>query len=94
MAGKGILLDDNNDLLIVNGSLVVGNSEMQEVGLIISMNQGELKSKPLLGCNLIQKVNQKISNTEVEQRVRVALAIDNKEYSLIKEKLKIELNVT
>ena len=30
-----ILLDDDNDLLIANGDFIIGESEMQEVGIII-----------------------------------------------------------
>lgn len=87
MAGKGILLDENGDLLISGKSLQIGKSEMQEVGLILSMNQGEQKFLPVLGPNLIQLQKSKSSKFDIEQRVRVHLAKDGKDYAQIKEKI-------
>ena len=49
---KDILLDENDDLKILNGDFDIGESEMQEVGIILRLRQGELKSDPILGANL------------------------------------------
>ena len=49
---KDILLDDNNDLKILNGDFDFGDSEMQEVGLILQSTQGEWKMTPTLGPNI------------------------------------------
>lgn len=91
MAGKGILLDDNNDLKIVGKRMVVGDSTMQEVGVILQMNQGELKSVPMLGPNLAQLKKTNASRFDLEQRMRVHLAIDGKDYQEIKQQLKTTL---
>jgi len=87
MANKGILLDENYNLIVKNKSVVVGNSEMQEVAIIIGLNQGDQKFVPILGPNLIQLKRTPKSRFDIEQRVRVHLAKDGKDYQSIKNKL-------
>jgi phage baseplate assembly protein W len=84
---KGIILD-NGKLKVLNKSLVVGDSEMQEVAIILSLNQGEHKFNPLMGPNLVQLLKSKASSFNIENRVRVALALDNKDYDALKNKIK------
>lgn len=91
MAGKGILLDNDNDLKVLNGRMVVGDTLMQEVGIIVQMQQGHLKSVPLLGPNLIQLKKTNLSRFDMEQRLRVHLAIDKKDYKQVKRQLEILL---
>lgn len=79
-----ILLDANDDLDIVHGDFVIGESLIQEVGIILRLNSGELKSDPILAPNLIQLVNSASNNQEFEQRVRLFLERDNKNYDDIK----------
>lgn len=88
MAGKGILLDDSGDLKILNKEVVIGNSEMQEVAVLLQMNQGEQKFHPLLGTNLVELINTKKSRFEIEKRVKISLIRDNKDYANIKDKIK------
>ena len=40
---KDILLDENNDIKLSNGDFNTGESEMQEVALILQSVQGEWK---------------------------------------------------
>ena len=87
MAGKGILLDDDNDIIVVNKSLIIGETEIQETGIILQMNQGEQKTVPVLGPNLVQLMKGNASKFDIEQRVRVHLAKDGKDYSAIKNKI-------
>jgi hypothetical protein len=85
-----ILLDDNDDLNIVNGDLVIGESVIQEVGIILRLNSGELKSDPVLAPNLVQLVNSASNNQEFEERVRLFLKRDNKNYEDIKKLINIK----
>lgn len=85
-----ILLDDNDDLDIVNGDFVIGESTLQEVGIILRLNSGELKSDPVLAPNLIQLVNSASNNQEFEERVRLFLKRDNKNYEDIKKLINIK----
>ncbi|WP_300978935.1 hypothetical protein [Flavobacterium sp.] len=85
-----ILLDDNDDLTIVNGDFVIGESVIQEVGIILRLNSGELKSDPVLAPNLVQLVNSVSNNQEFEERVRLFLKRDNKNYEDIKKLINIK----
>lgn len=80
-----ILLDENDDLVIVDGDFVIDESVLQEVGIILRLNSGDLKSDPVLAPNLIQLVNSKENSQEFEDRVRIHLKRDNKNYNEIKE---------
>ncbi|AJA67312.1 hypothetical protein MYRA21_0068 [Myroides sp. A21] len=87
MATKGILLDSTGDLLIKDKQMVVGDSEMQEVGVILMMNQGEQKFEPYLGANLINLVGTKVKHFELSSRIKTQMTLDNKRYEDIKEKI-------
>lgn len=80
-----ILLDANDDIIIVDGDFVIDESVLQEVGIILRLNSGDLKSDPVLAPNLIQLVNSKENSQEFEDRVRIHLKRDNKNYNEIKE---------
>jgi hypothetical protein len=49
---KGILLDENGDLMIHNGSMVVGDSTLQNQYLILIAQKGEFKEYPTLGVGI------------------------------------------
>lgn len=49
---KGILIDENRDLMVRNGSLVIGNCVADVAERIIGAWQGEFKEAPLLGGNI------------------------------------------
>jgi hypothetical protein len=85
---KDILLDKDFDLLIENGDFVIGDSEAQEVGIILSISTGELKSDPLIGANLIQFIRGNASKDTIEKHVRAQLELDDKDYDEIKDKIK------
>lgn len=86
---KDILLNSENDLDILNGDLVIGESLLQEVAIITKLKSGELKSDPILGPNLIQLLKSKASKSEIEQRLRVHLEIDGKDYNDIKKFIEV-----
>lgn len=85
-----ILLDDNDDLTIANGDFVIGESVIQEVGIILRLNSGELKSDPVLAPNLVQLVKGASNSQEFEERVRLFLKRDNKNYEDIKKLINIK----
>ena len=89
---KDILIDTENDIKIINGDFDVGESEMQEVGLILQSTQGEWKQSPILGPNLYQYIKSKASKTEIDSQVRIHLAIDNKDFKSLKNKIQTEIN--
>ena len=85
-----ILLDDSDDLNIVNGDFVIGESTLQEVGIILRLNSGELRNDPVLAPNLIQLVNSTSNDQEFGERVRLFLRRDNKNYEDIKKLINIK----
>ena len=89
---KDILLDDNNDLKIINGDFDYGDSEIQEVGLILQSTQCEWKMTPTLGPNLYRFIKSKASKSEIESTVAIHLAIDNKDFKTLRTKINTVIN--
>lgn len=81
---KDILLGAEDDLIIENGDFYIGDSVLQEVGIILALNTGELKSDPIMAPNLIQLVKGK-DNGEFEDRCRLFLKRDNKNFEELKK---------
>lgn len=76
---KGILLDENYELLIrprldssgkIVSGLVVGNNTDQCAALVLQMSQGELKEDPLLGAGLTKYIRSKYTPSQIDQRIR------------------------
>ncbi len=82
-----LFLDEDNDLTILNGDFRIDESEMQEVANILQLNQGELKSDPILGPNLIMMINSKASKKDIQRKVKLHLQRDNKVYEDIQDKI-------
>lgn len=80
-----ILLDDNADLLIEKGDLVVADSLNQQVGFLLLFNKGEVKQHPLTGVGLAGMINDESMN-EVTREVRKQLKDDG----IKLEKIKME----
>jgi len=87
--GFDILLDNNDDLIIENGDLVIGESTLQEVGIIARLTQGDLKSDPILGPNLFMMINSKASQIEILTKLKLHLARDGKDYNLLQDYIRI-----
>lgn len=84
---KDILLDENNDLQIVAGDFVIGESFMQEVGFILQMSQGELKSDPLIGANLTTKIRGVRNDAKIRRHIETQMELDGKDYDEIKNNI-------
>ncbi len=87
-----ILLDEDGDLLIVNGDFVIGESIDQEVGLILQSNKGEYKEFPTFGLNLIELINSNTSEVELNQLLKIELKKDGKNYQQLKERIQRRVN--
>ena len=79
------LLDDNDDMIIANGDFQTGDSIDQEVGIIIRLNQGEMKSDPVLGPNLVRMINAKANHERIKSVMKLNLARDAKDYDKVKD---------
>lgn len=89
---RDILLDENNELKLANGDFVIGETEMQEVGLILSSNQGEWKEHPVVGANLVTKIRSNTNDTRLERTLRIQMKLDGKDYEQVKNKIKMNYN--
>ena len=65
---QDFLLDDNGDIKIINGDLVIGESDQQDVEIVFKAHKGEFKEFPILGfgASLYLKKNTNI----VEEFIR------------------------
>lgn len=77
MARKGILLGDDGDLIAQNGTLVIGDSDDQNVSFNISTTKGSVKEYPIgVGIiNYLKKQNSSIE--ELKRDIVVNLTADN-----------------
>lgn len=90
-AHTDILIDpETKDVIIRNGDFVIGDSQDQEVELILSMEQGESKEDPVLGAGLIRLVHTTANEWQVRQLARQHLARDGKNYEDIKKRIELK----
>lgn len=54
---RGILTDENGDMMVQNGSLVIGDNSVDCAVHILEAYKGEFKEIPLLGCNIRDMLN-------------------------------------
>lgn len=87
-----ILLDDEDNILIANGDLVIGKSYWQEVKNIVRLIPGQLKETPMLGPNLVRMINSNVSELELKTVLKRHLEADGKDYDDIKDKLSLKRN--
>jgi len=97
---KGILLDKNNDFLIkvrtekdgkISG-LVAGDNAVQCAGLVLQMNQGELKEDPIVGANLLRNMRGKLNRDKLKNQVETAIIRANIRIEDVKNELEILIN--
>ena len=70
------LLDEQDDLLIRDGDLVVGPSEQQEIGLIVRLAQGELRAAPLTGFGIARRLRGEADRDSFSQELDTQLRLD------------------
>lgn len=85
---KDFKLNEENDLEIQNGDFVITESEMQEVGILLQLNQGALKSDPLCGMNMYKYLKGKGTSTELKKNLKIQLERDGKNYEEVKKRIK------
>ena len=75
---KDILLDADNDLIFQNGDFKIGESEEQEIKMILQAVKNDYKQYPELGVDLIKFIGSSGSNLKLKKEIKVNLRIDNK----------------
>lgn len=82
---KDILLNDDFDLQAQNGDFVVGDSLLQEIGIILRMSPGDLKSDPVLGPGLVKFNLAKHKPEEIQATIKRHMQRDLKEWNTVKD---------
>lgn len=72
---QDILLDENKNLKVENGDLVIGDATQQNIIAIVTGSQGEVRSSPVLGTNP-KRFLKATSLTALEENVRRQLRLD------------------
>lgn len=102
MARKGILLDEKNDLLtqpgrdengLIISGVVIGDSDLQNMELIVKSAKGEFKEYPVLGVSPEEYIKSVGREKELIREVTVQLEMDgyNPKVAFENGNLKIEI---
>ena len=81
---KDILTDDDGDLIIKNGDIVIGESDYQHIQDIIIAAPGDYKQYPLIGANIRMQQNGSIDG-DFRKLLRLQLESDGYSVSQIQE---------
>ena len=98
---KGIMLDDNGDLLVrpraepdgkLKSGFVIGDTLIQSSAIVLELNQGELKEDPALGPNLIRFIRGAANKTKIEKQMQIHLKRVGIDYDELVGKIQLQLN--
>ena len=98
---KGLLLNETGDLMVnvkrgtagkITSGLVVGDNAVQCAGLVLQMNQGELKEDPIIGANLLRNMRGKLDRDRLKNQIETALVRANIRIEDVKNELDIFVN--
>lgn len=76
----GIQHNQDGDLLIKRGTFVHGDTQSQEIGLILTSAKGQWKQNPLVGVDIIKWLNAPFSRKQanaLEREIEIQLQYDN-----------------
>jgi hypothetical protein len=85
-----ILLGEDNDLMFRNGDFVIGESEEQEIKMIMQAVKNDYKQTPELGVNLVEHIESSGSSLRLRQIIKLNLRMDNKNNRFSIKNWKIE----
>ncbi len=71
------MLDEDGDLLIVNGDFVIGESEEQHIVDILNANKGFYKEFPHVGVGIMQYYKSSGMQDEIKMNIQLQLESDN-----------------
>lgn len=95
---RGIQLDKYNDLLVqvtrdANGRIVsglqVGNTQLQNAYMVLSLNQGELKEDPIAGVNLVSMIRGNKSKEEIKTTIKIGLRRCGIDFDKVKDLIRV-----
>lgn len=70
------LLNDDGDMTIANGDFLIGDSEAQDVELLITSSKGAWKEYPLTGVGIAQLVKTRSTEVRIKRDINEQLTLD------------------
>ncbi|MEO2080602.1 MAG: hypothetical protein ABGW88_13660 [Leeuwenhoekiella sp.] len=70
------LLDSDNDLLIQSGDMVLGDSQAQEIEMLLVSYKGQWKESPLTGAAIHEMIKSRSTSPAIKREINVQLAND------------------
>lgn len=70
------LLDNEGKMLIKNGDFVIGESEQQEIELLLMSSPGDWKENPAVGCALPTLIKSRSTETKIKKVINQQLTND------------------
>lgn len=89
---EGILIGDDNDLLVQGGTLMMGDTLIQDACIVLDMNQGELKDSPLTGVNLVRMIRGKAKTEKMRKTIEIGLERVGIRFEDIKDQFEAAVN--
>lgn len=98
---KGIMLDDNGDILIrprdepdgkIASGLVIDDTLIQSAAIVLGMNQGEMKEDPALGPNLLRYIRSSANRAKIEKQMQIHLQRAKIDYDELIGNIQLQLN--
>lgn len=71
-----ILLDENDDLLLINGQMVRGESSRQHADLLVRLEKGELRQTPNVGFGIERRLRSVANPRRFLRELKVELEND------------------
>ncbi len=71
-----ILLDENKNLRIENGDFVIGESEQQEIELLLTSFKGSWKESPEVGIGIKHLLKSRDALPSIKREINIQLAAD------------------
>lgn len=84
------ILDNTLDWKITNGDFEIGDGTQDDIVIIARLNQGGLKSDPLLGPGLVRLLKQPINQDLIIRQLRLHLERDGMDWNRVKKSIEIQ----
>lgn len=86
---QDFIVDENYDLVIKNGDFAIGDSNSQEIDLLVRSFKGDWKQYPLLGAELLRLVKGRATEVRIKRDITEELKNDG--FNIIK--IKVDLPI-
>lgn len=70
------LLNNDGKMIVKNGDFVIGESDGQEIELLLVSNPGDWKENPAVGCSMISLVKSRSTETKIKKVINQQLSND------------------